>query len=91
MRGGIFLKMTPAKQVDFMTRVAKSPLGLDGMKIVVMCDKARDIIFDTLGKEMLQTVTGKTVQEKYGEKEGKKIAELLRVERIAWLKQKAKQ
>lgn len=97
MKGGIFLKMTPAKQVDFMTRVAKSPLGLEGMKIVVMCDKARDtmpfptdIVFDTLGKEMLQTITGKTVQEKYGEKEGKKVAELLRTERIIWLKQKAK-
>ena len=63
-----------------------------------MCDKARDtmpfptdIVFDTLGKEMLQTITGKTVQEKYGEKEGKKVAELLRTERIIWLKQKAKQ
>ena len=95
MKGGIFSKMTPAKQVDFITRVAKSPLGLEGMKIVVMCDKARntasfptDIVFDSLGKEMLQTVTGKTVQEKYGEEQGEKIAELLRMDRISWLKQK---
>ena len=95
MRGGIFSKMSPAKQVDFITRVAKSPLGLEGMKIVVMCDKAKReeelyqeaIVFDKIGKEMLQKITGKEIQEKYGEKEGKKLAELLRQERIAWIKQ----
>lgn len=93
MKGGIFEKMTPAKQVDFITRVEKSLLGLDGMKIVVECDKSRNegslnnIMFDILGKEMLQAVTGKQIQQKYDIKDGKQIAEYLRAERIKWLKQ----
>ncbi len=93
MKGGIFSKMTPAKQVDFITRVAKSPLGLEGMKIVVMCDKVRqntmfptDIKFDALGKKMLESVTGEEIKQKYGQVEGEKIASLLRTERIVWLK-----
>lgn len=41
MRGGIFNKMSIPKQVDFITRVDKSMLGLDGMEIVVKCDRNR--------------------------------------------------
>ena len=38
---GKFHEMTPKKQIDFIEKVAKSRLGLDGMKIVVMCDRCR--------------------------------------------------
>lgn len=41
MRGGIFNKMSIPKKVDFITRVDKSILGLDGMEIVVKCDRNR--------------------------------------------------
>lgn len=90
MRGGIFNKMTPAKQVDFITNVSKSMLGLDGMKIVVTCDKWReekpeDINFDILGKQILEKIDGNFIKKKYNIK-NEEIGEKLRQERIELLK-----
>ncbi len=92
MRGGKFNEMTPTKQVDFITRVDKSALGLDGLKIVVMCDKNRpgvkmeNIVFDKIGKECLNKINGRYIEEKYNIKNEKKVADLLRQERIRWIK-----
>lgn len=92
MRGGIFNKMTPAKQVDFITRVSKSMLGLDGMKIVVMCDRWRekeepkDIKFDIIGNEILEKVNGNYIKENYNIKDERQIGEVLRNERIKLIK-----
>ncbi|MCI8344684.1 MAG: HD domain-containing protein [Clostridia bacterium] len=92
MKGGIFNKMTPAKQVDFITRVSKSMLGLDGMKIVVMCDKWRgveppnDIRFDVIGKQILEEVNGNYIKENYNVKDQRKIGDLLRNDRIKLIK-----
>lgn len=90
MRGGIFNKMTPAKQVDFITNVSRSMLGLDGMKIVVASDKWReeqpkDIKFDILGKQILKKVDGDFIKKKYNIK-NEEIGEKLRQERIELLK-----
>lgn len=91
MRGGIFNKMTPAKQVDFITNVSKSMLGLDGMKIVVTCDKWReekpeDIKFDILGKQILEKIDGNYIKEKYKIKDEREIGEKLRNDRIEFIK-----
>lgn len=92
MLGGIFNKMTPKKQVDFITRVEKSALGLDGLKIVVLCDRYRDnilpddIIFDEIGKQCIEIINGNYIKQKYNEENNKKIGELLRKERIEWIK-----
>lgn len=92
MLGGIFERMTPKKQVDFITRVSKSMLGLDGMKIVVLCDRARggkepeEVNFDVIGKEILTKINGEYVKQKYNIENEKEIGELLRRERIEWLK-----
>ena len=92
MKGGIFNQMTAAKQVDFITNVQKSKLGLEGMKIVVLCDKNRtgafptDIMFEEIGKKCLEEVTGKCIIEKYKIEGGKEVQERLRQERIAWIK-----
>lgn len=92
MRGGIFNKMTPTKQVDFITRVSKSMLGLDGMKIVVTCDRWRDkeppkdVNFDMLGKEILRKIDGNKIKEKYKIKDEREIGILLRNKRIELLK-----
>lgn len=92
MRGGLFNKMTARKQVDFIERVSKSKLGLDGMKIVVLCDRWReekmpeDIIFDKIGKECMKQVNGEIIKQKYNIKNMEKIGELLRKERIEWMK-----
>ena len=40
--------MTAAKQVEFIERVSKSILGLEGLQIVVYCDRNR---FGTLSEE----------------------------------------
>lgn len=92
MRGGIFNKMTPPKQVDFITRVEKSILGLDGMKIVVLCDRWRedkfpeDIVFDKVGKEILSKINGNMIKKEYKIKDEKQIGELLRNKRIELIK-----
>lgn len=95
MRGGIFNKMTPAKQVDFITNVSKSMLGLDGMKIVVTCDRWReekpeDINFDILGKQILEKIDGNFIKKRYNIK-NEEIGEKLRQERIELLKSIEKQ
>ena len=93
MLGGIFSKMTAPKQVGFLERVSKSKLGLDGMKIVVLCDRWREneipeeINFAQIGKECFSKINGKYIEEKYKIKNTKKVGELLRKERIAWLKE----
>lgn len=39
MRGGIFYKMKPSTKIDFIERVSKSQLGLEGLQIVVNADR----------------------------------------------------
>ena len=92
MKAGIFSQMTPAKQVDLIENASKSILGLDGLKIVVMCDKARncgfpETNFDKIGKSMLEIVTGDYIKEKYKIEDGIKIKSKLREERIKYLKE----
>lgn len=89
MLAGIFNQMKPSKQVDFITRVSKSPLGLEGMKIVVLCDKWKrenDIKFDVLGKECIKYINGDYIKQKYQILKKEEIGELLRKERIEWIK-----
>ena len=92
MLGGIFNRMTPKKQVDFITRVNKSLLGLDGLKIVVICDRWRnedvptDVNFDEIGKECISKINGRYIEEKYEIKNREQIGEILRKERIEWIK-----
>lgn len=96
MLGGIFNKMTPPKQVDFINRVSKSKLGLDGMKIVVMTDKYRnnklpdDIKFDVFGKKLISEINGKYIEEKYKIKNTQEVGELIRKEQIEWIKKNNK-
>ena len=96
MLGGIFNKMTPKKQVDFITRVNKSLLGLDGLKIVVICDEWKnenmptDINFAEIGKECISKINGKYIEEKYNIRNKEQVGELLRKERIEWIKKNIK-
>lgn len=92
MKGGKFHDMTPKKQVDFIEKVSKSSLGLEGMKIVVCCDKYRngefpqDIDFDIIGEKCMKEVNGDNIKKKYQLEEGKEVNERLHEERIFWLK-----
>lgn len=95
MKAGIFEQMTPKKQVELIENVAKSMLGLEGLQIVVACDKSREgkdilekqkeITFANLGKELLQNVNGDVIKQKYPELTGEKFKQKLREERIKWL------
>jgi tRNA nucleotidyltransferase (CCA-adding enzyme) len=95
MKAGIFEQMTPKKQVELIENVAKSMLGLEGLQIVVACDKVREgnvlekhkeITFANLGKKLLQNVNGDGIKQKYPELTGEKFKQKLREERIKWLK-----
>ena len=94
MRGGIFYKMKPSKKVEFIERVNKTNLGLNGLQIVVNSDKLssrntniKDISFADIGKQCLEEINGKYIQEKYNIGKSEKIAELLHQERINWMKE----
>ncbi len=97
MKGGIFYKMTPAKKVSFIERVAKSKLGLHGLQIVVIADKCstrntniENINFQKIGEECITRINGDYIKEKYGIEEGERFAEKLHFERVNWMKEKSK-
>lgn len=95
MRGGIFYKMKPAKKVDFIERVDKSSIGLEGLQIVVNADKLSSrntdegsINFEKIGKKCLETINGKYIASKYNIKQGTEFGRKLREERIKWINEK---
>lgn len=97
MRGGIFYKMTSAKKVSFIERVAKSKLGLHGLQIVVLADKSRsnntnlqDIEFEKIGKRCMEEINGEYIKKKYKIQEGIKFKEKLHEERVKWIKENLK-
>ena len=89
MIGGIFWEMTPAKKVDFLERVNKSILGLEGLQTVVNADKnskqGKD--FSYLKNEILDKINGEYIKEKYGIKEGIELKEKIREEIIKKIKE----
>lgn len=94
MRGGIFYKMRPSKKVDFIERVSKSPLGLNGLQIVVNADKLSSrnidvgsIDFKNIGEQCLNKINGKYIQDKFNFKQGIEFGKKLREERIKWMKE----
>lgn len=98
MRGGIFYKKKPSKKVEFIERVDKSILGLDGLQIVVTSDKtsgdrnnnANEINFEKIGKECINKINGEYIQNKYKLKPGIQFGNKLHEERIKWMKEKLK-
>lgn len=92
MRGGIFGKMTPEKQVSFIERVSKSPLGLEGLQVVVYCDRNRigtiddeeekQCTFVNIGKKLLTQIDGKYIKENYNIKEGIELGKKIHEERV---------
>ena len=88
--------MTAAKQVEFIERVSKSILGLEGLQIVVYCDRNRFGIlseeekkqcsFLELGNKLLSEINGEHIKEKYNIKNGKEFGNRLHEERVRYLK-----
>lgn len=92
MTGGIFYKMTPAKQVSYIERVSKSRIGLDGMEIVVESDKNcrgydREIVrFAKLGKYLIENINGDIIKSKFKVSDGVKLKEKIHEQRVELLK-----
>ena len=94
MRGGIFYKMKISKKIEFIERIDKTLLGLDGLQIVVISDKTsggrpiekEHVNFEELGKRCLNEINGQYIKEKYGLKPGIKFRNKLHEERVKWLK-----
>ena len=89
MRGGIFNKMKPSKKVEFIERIDKTYLGLEGLQIVVDCDKGErtegDIDFSSIGKKCLEEVTAEKVAKKHNLKPGIELGRKLHEERVTWI------
>ncbi len=94
MKAGIFEQMTASKKIDLIENVAQSYLGLEGLKIVVACDKSRNnlqemlnyITFEKIGNECLNEINGDYIKQKYPNINGKEFGKRLHEERVKWLK-----
>ena len=88
--------MKPTKQVEFLERVNKSVLGLDGLQIVVYSDRARMgnltqeekklCTFAELGKKLIEEINGEYIKKKYNISEGLELKQKLHQERVENLK-----
>lgn len=95
IRGGIFSQMKVAKQVEFIERVSKSILGLEGLQIVVYSDKNRlgdfseeekkSRNFLDIANKLLDKIDGDYIKKKYNIKPGIEFGEKLHEERIKYL------
>lgn len=86
MRGGIFYDMKPSTKVEFIERVYKSILGLDGLQIIVKSDKPEAKEFERLGKKCMEVINGEYVKQKYGIQDGIELGKRLHEERVSWIK-----
>ena len=88
--------MTEAKKVEFIERVSKSILGLEGLQIVVYCDRNRfgrlsdedkkQCTFLDIGNKLLTEINGEYIKEKYNIQNGIEFGNRLHEERINNLK-----
>ena len=85
MKAGIYNEMRIPTRVDFLERIAKSVIGLEGMEILANADntKAKPLRFAKVGEEMLEKINAKNYPKDI---DYKVLKERLRKERIEWLK-----
>lgn len=88
--------MTDSKKVEFIERVSKSVLGLEGLQIVVYCDRNRfgdlsgeekkQCTFLEIGNILLSEVDGEYIKEKYNIENGIEFGNKLHEERVKLIK-----
>lgn len=93
MKAGMFWKMAPAKKLNFIEGASRTNLGLEGIEIIAKADKLSNnrnsgdtINFASIGSRCLKEINGKYIAEKYNISEGIEFGRLLRLERIAWIR-----
>ncbi len=89
--------MTTEKQVSFIERVSKSMLGLEGLQIVVYCDRNRfgklskeekeQCTFLDIGNRVLNKINGNYIKQKYTIENGIEFGNKLHEERVKYIKQ----
>lgn len=92
--------MSAKKKVEFIERVSKSHLGLEGLQIVVYCDRNRKgkltekekekCTFLEIGNKMLNEIDGDYIKKKYDISGGIEFGNKLHEERVKWMKNKNK-
>ena len=94
MKAGIFFKITTNKKVQFIERVNKTLLGLEGLQTVVIADKCssrnikiEEIQFDKIGKQCIEIINGNYIKQIYNIKNPLEIKNKLHQERIKWIEQ----
>lgn len=88
--------MTDSKKVEFIERVSKSVLGLEGLQIVVYCDRNRfgdlseeekkQCTFLEIGNRLLSEIDGEYIKEKYNIENGIEFGNKLHEERVKLIK-----
>ena len=80
--------MKPNKKVSFIESISKTELGLDGLEIVVECDRncrqdsKEKVEFAKIGKEMLKEINGEYIKNKYYIFDGIKLKNKMHQERV---------
>ena len=88
--------MKPNKKVSFIESISKTELGLDGLEIVVECDRncrqdsKEKVEFAKIGKEMLKVINGEYIKNKYYIFDGIKLKNKMHQERVNWFKENVK-
>ena len=72
--------------MEFIERVDKTVLGLDGLQIIVNSDNKNCINFEEIGRRCLDEINGDYIKDKYGIKDGLEIKRRLHEERIKYIK-----
>ena len=88
--------MTASKKVDFIERVSKSVLGLEGLQIVVYCDRNRfgklskeekeKCTFLEIGNKLLKEIDGEYIKKKYKIENGVQFGNKLHEERVKFIR-----
>lgn len=88
--------MTEGKKVDFIERVSKSILGLEGLQIVVYCDRNRfgslsneekeKCTFLELGNKLLSEIDGNYIKKKYNIESGIEFGNRIHEERVKFIR-----
>lgn len=87
MTGGKFSELKNGTKVDFLERVSKSVLGLQGLEIIVNADKHPEIKieFAEMGEYIIKNINGKEIANIT---DFKLLKEKVRAQRIKYLKEK---
>ena len=87
-----FNKLNLSEKVEFIENINRSILGIKGLKIICISNNDNNLEYNNIincekiGIEMLRKINGKYIMDKYNIKPNKLFNEILKKERMNWLK-----